>query len=162
MSARLEILKNSLAKKEAEFSKKIESHFTDVKSANGQPINDKRNGASTARRWERQNENLHNLKESIQKTKDAIQYEENKIYGVEKTKEILPAEVLELIENGTLTQWRKHPNTLFVTGVDKARIVWDVKKKQIAHKFVKEITDKEQYSFFAKTFNSLAQKLNKQ
>ena len=41
MSNRLEILKGSLAKKEARFDSIISSHFEDVKSANGQPLNDK-------------------------------------------------------------------------------------------------------------------------
>lgn len=160
MSNRLEILKGSLAKKEAEFDKKINSHFADVKSANGQPINDKRNGAATSMRWEKQNDSLRSLKESIQKTKDAIEREEQKIYGVEKTKEILPAEILKLIEDGTLIQWRKHPNTFFVAGVDKARIVWMEKKNQVGHKFTSSITDKEQWRKFVSVFNPLGKALN--
>ncbi|MGP1594741.1 MAG: hypothetical protein ACTTH8_05805 [Treponema sp.] len=40
---RLEILEKSLTKKEAELARRIEVHYEDVMSANGQPLNDKRN-----------------------------------------------------------------------------------------------------------------------
>ena len=42
--SRLKILKSSLKKKEDKFNKKINDHFDDVASANGQPLNDKRPG----------------------------------------------------------------------------------------------------------------------
>lgn len=42
--SRLKILKSSLKKKEDKLDKKINEHFGDVASANGQPLNDKRNG----------------------------------------------------------------------------------------------------------------------
>ena len=71
MSNRLEILKNSLLKKEQQLEKRLDNHFADVKRANGQPLNDKRNGQATMNRWERQNEAIRNLKESIEKTKRA-------------------------------------------------------------------------------------------
>ncbi len=41
---RLEILKNSLEKKQAKFNEKLNEHFMEVRRANGQPLNDKRNG----------------------------------------------------------------------------------------------------------------------
>jgi hypothetical protein len=47
----------------------------------------------------------------------------------------IPAEIQKLVETGELIQWRKHPHR-----VDKARIVWDEKRKVVAHKFVSEIT----------------------
>ena len=46
-SKRLEILQNSLQKKEAILEQKFDNHFSDVKSGNGQPMNDKRNGRAT-------------------------------------------------------------------------------------------------------------------
>ena len=48
--SRLDILKASLEKKQAKFNRKLNEHFSDVKSANGQPLNDKRNGYSTMKR----------------------------------------------------------------------------------------------------------------
>ena len=54
MTKRLDILKNSLAKKEKEFDAKLQNHFDTVKLANGQPLNDKRNGRATINLWERQ------------------------------------------------------------------------------------------------------------
>lgn len=157
---RLEILKGSLSNKENQFANKLQVHFDTVKMANGQPLNDKRNGKATLNLWERQNSALKNLDQSIDKTKRAIEIEEGKIIHTEHIKSQLPKEIIELIENNTLTQWRKFPNTFFVNGVEKARIHWDLKTNVLSHKFVKEIKDKEQYSLFAKTFNNLKSALN--
>ncbi len=152
---KLEILKNSLLKKELLFSEKLQNHIDTVKMANGQPMNDKRNGQATLNKWNKQNDSLRSLNGSIEKTEKAIEIEEGKIFEVEAAKESLPVEILALIESKELTQWRRHPNIFFVNGVDKARIVWDNKKKVIAHKFISEVTDKEQRSKFAKVFNAL-------
>ena len=89
-----------------------------------------------------------------------IEREEDKIANVESTNGFIPSEILSLVENGELVQWRKHPTTFFVAGVEKARIVWDEKRKILAHRYIREVTDKEQYSKFAKTFNSLNAVLN--
>ena len=40
-SKRLDILNNSLIKKESELNRKLDEHFSSVKEANGQPLNDK-------------------------------------------------------------------------------------------------------------------------
>ena len=37
--SRLDILKASLEKKQAKFNRKLNEYFSDVKSANGQPLN---------------------------------------------------------------------------------------------------------------------------
>ena len=160
MSKRLEILKRSLEKKQAEFDNKLNSHIADVKRANGQPLNDKRNGHVTLNRWERQNDSLRSLQKSIEKTKDAIETEEYKISGVETAKETMPKELINLIDNGTITQWRKHPNTFFVNGVEKARMVWDAKKGLIYHRYASAISDKEQRRIFASVYNPLNEVLN--
>ena len=70
-------------------------------------------------------------KESIEKTKLAIEREEGKIIDTEGAKKELPIVILEMLETEQLIQWRKHPNTFFVRGVDKARIVFDPKKRII-------------------------------
>ncbi|HCT4330268.1 TPA: hypothetical protein OT071_003536 [Morganella morganii] len=67
MSRRLSILKSSLEKKEAKFNEKLQAHFDTVKQANGQPLNDKRNGKSTLDKWNKQSDALRNLEKSIQK-----------------------------------------------------------------------------------------------
>jgi hypothetical protein len=152
---RLSILKESLRKKEELFNQKIQEHFDTVRQANGQPLNDKRNGQATLNKWERQNDAIRNIKESIEKTKNAIQIEEGKIKQVSATKEYLPKQLLDAIDNGTIVQWRKHPNTFFVAGVDKARLVWDNKDKVLAYRYIREVTDKDQYKKFAKTYNEL-------
>lgn len=154
-SKRLEILKNSLVKKETSFDAKLQNHFDTVKQGNGQPMNDKRNGQATLNKWDKQNNSLRTLNQSIEITKSAIEEEQSKILYTEKIKETLPAEFLELIENNEITQWRKYPNMFFVTGVDKARIIWDAKANTVAHKYTSTITDKEQWKLFAKTYNLL-------
>lgn len=157
---RLEILENSLIKKENLFNEKLQNHIKTVKQANGQPLNDKRNGQATLNKWDKQNNSLINLKDSIEKTKNAIENEKGKITGVEFEKECFPTVILEMIESGVLIQWRKHPNTLFVNGVDKARVQYDKKKELIYHKYFKQIPNKEQRKEFAKVYNHLNKIIN--
>lgn len=160
MSKRLEVLKDSLEKKEAELQRRLDIHFATVKQANGQPLNDKRNGQATLNKWERQNEGIRSIQKSIEATKRAIEIEEGKIKGVEHANTFIPAEIQKLVETGELIQWRKHPHTFFVAGVDKARIVWDEKRKVVAHKFVSEITIQEQRTKFVRIYNPLNALLN--
>lgn len=159
-SNRLKILENSLEKKKKSFDEKLQNHFETVKQANGQPLNDKRNGRATLNKWDRQNDSLRKQQDEIEKTKNAIEREKNKIENIEESKKGLPTELLDSIESGTLIQWRKHPNTFFVKGVDKARIVWDTDKKQLAYRYLGEIKDTEQRKIFAKTYNELFNKIN--
>lgn len=161
MSKRLEILKKSLIKKEQQFEEKLQNHIDTVKQANGQPLNDKRNGQSTMNRWERQNEAIRNLKESIEKTKRAIEKEEDKIHACKYQNEnFIPQEILELVEKGELIQWRKHPTHFFVPGVEKARIWWDESRKAVAHKYAHLITEQEQRTKFVRLYNGLNAVLN--
>ena len=145
---RLEILQNSLAKKKAEFDLKLQHHFDTVKQANGQPLNDKRCGASTVRKWDKQSDALRTLEESIKKTENAINIEEGKMKDVEASKDEVPEIFFKLVEEGKLTQWRKYPNRFFVVGVEKARFIWDNKKKGLFTKFTKSIPNEEQATIF--------------
>ena len=154
-SKRLEILENSLLKKENLFDSKIQDHFADVKQGNGQPMNDKRNGRATLNRWEKQNNSLRNLQDGIEITKNAIESEKYKIKNIESVKEGLPDIILKLLEDKVLIQWRKHPNTFFVEGVDKVRIVWNPNDKNIGHKYSSEVTEQVQWSKFVKVFNEI-------
>lgn len=158
-SKRLEILEASLKKKEASLNDKFEIHFASVKQANGQPLNDKRNGQTTLDKWERQKEAIRNQQKSIEITKNAIEKEKSKIIDVEASKESLPTCILDMIKSGKLTQWRKHPNTFFVKGVEKARICWDNKKKLIFTRYKNTITDKGVWKLFATTFNTLLKQI---
>lgn len=158
---RLDILKSSLEKKQEKFNKKLNEHFSDVRSANGQPLNDKRNGASTMRRWDKQNEALSKMQKEIEKTKFAIEHEQSRLRNVADNKSRMPKEITDLIDNGTLKQWSKYPHIMFVEGVDKARIIWDDKKKQVLHKFANTLTDKEQRKKFAQVYNALHEVINK-
>lgn len=161
MTKRLQILENSLKKKEDELTAKIDNHFKTVRQANGQPLNDKRNGRATLNKWEKQNNSIRALKESIEKTKSSIEIEQGKIREVELTNEVLPKEITDLIQKGELIQWRKHPNFFFVPGVEKARMIWDEKRKVIAHRYANLISDPEQRKKFVRLYNSLNEILNK-
>lgn len=157
--SRLDILKGSLEKKEAKFNEKLQAHMNDVKRANGQPLNDKRDGYATLRRWDKQNEVLLKLQEDIQKTKDAIQNEEGKQAGIANNKALMPKEITDLIDNGTLKQWGKHPHIMFVEGIEKARIIYDYKKKQVLHKYTNTLTGDERKKF-ARIYNGLNAQIN--
>lgn len=157
---RLEILEQSLAKKQKRFDDYLQYHFDTVKQANGQPLNDKRNGSTTLNKWERQNDTLRRMQADIERTQAALRYERGKITDVEAAKSALPREIVELIEAGTLTQWRKYPNTLFVVGVEKARIVWDAKQGKLFRKYTDAIPDAEQRRRFAEVYNPLCQIFN--
>jgi hypothetical protein len=159
-SPRLEILKKSLAKKEKLYDDKISAHFSDVRSANGQPLNDKRNGYQTLDRWERQNDSIRSTKAEIEKTKKAIEREEYKIENVNSWQEIFPSPITELLESGILTQWRKFPRIMFVKGVKKARITYDPKTGTISNSYVSEINNSEQYAIFRNVFNQLKKDLS--
>jgi hypothetical protein len=161
MSKKIEILENSLVKKQQELQRRFDVHFDTVKQANGQPLNDKRNGQATLNKWEKQNDAIRNSIASVEKTKNAIETEKDKIAGIEAVNKDLPKEILALVSSGELIQWRKHPHTFFVPGVDKGRIVWLKKTKQLAHKFLSEIKDQDQKRKFAKTYNDLHRVLTK-
>jgi len=155
MTARLEILKSSLAKKEARFDARLQDHFDTVAQANGQPLNDKRNGSATLNKWDRQSDALRSLQDSIQRTKDAIEREETKIANVSLVS--LPTYIQQAIDDGLITQWRKFPRFFFVAGVSHARIVLDESSGVIAHRYLSKVP-KDEYPIFRDVFN----KLNKQ
>jgi hypothetical protein len=155
MSARLAVLQQSLAKKEAAFDAKLDQHFSSVKATNGQPLNDKRNGAATMRRFESQNDSLRTAMQGIERTKDAIERESSKVARVELVADTLPQSIKDRLADGTLQQWRKHPTTFFVVGVDKARIVVLDDGKTVAHRYLSSITDPDQRRVFALAFNDL-------
>lgn len=157
-SKRLEVLKNSLVRKTASMDARIAEHFDSVKSANGQPLNDKKNGRKTLERWERQSDSIRKLSEGIEKTKAAIDREQASIDRVNGCRDELPSAIRSAIASGLLQQWRKHPRTFFVAGVDKARIVL-LDDGRLAHRYTNQVTDTEQRRILAKTYNSLSAEL---
>ncbi len=155
MASRLEILKASLVKKENRFNDQLQQHFDTVKQANGQPLNDKRNGRATLNKWDKQSDALRALQDSIQRTKDAIEREETKIANASMVS--LPWFIKQAIDDGLITQWRKFPRFFFVNGVSGGRIVLDEKTGGIAHRYLSKVP-KDEYPIFRDVFN----KLNKQ
>lgn len=158
-NARLRVLERSLERKTALFDQNLGSHFSAVKAANGQPLNDKKNGASTLSRWEKQDDALRRLAEGIEKTKRAIERETSALERASSV--LLPAAVQSRLAMGLLTQWRRHPTTFFVAGVDKARIVL-LPDGTVGHRYTKTISDPVQWRTFAKVFNELSREIGAQ
>lgn len=151
-SRRMKILQQSLVKKQAAFDQRLQSHFDDVRSANGQPLNDKRNGQATLNRWERQNDGLRTADKEMEKTQRAIEREQAAIDRVNNAD--IPAFLKPMIESGEITQWRKFPNRFFVSGVEKARIIWDKDKQQFGYAYLQGVKG-EQFAKFRDTYNHI-------
>ena len=156
MSKRLEILTTGLKKKEAMFDRSLQKHFDTVKQANGQPLNDKRNGRVTLDSWDRQNESLRSMQESIARTKAAIEREQNKIAVANSIN--IPSHIQAAIDDGLLTQWRKFPRFFFVNGVENGRIVLDERTGKISARYLSRIP-KEQFPTFRDVFNGINKKI---
>ena len=162
MSRRAQILQNSLAKKEARRDEMIERHFADVRSANGQPLNDKRCGPATMRRWERQNDAIRAQNAEIEKTQNALEREQYKIARVEVENETLPQAILDLVEGGVIHQWRKYPNRFFVPGVQKGRLIWNHKKNALQFSYFAQIPTTQQKQEFKRVALLVQQKIEEQ
>ncbi|MDO4226208.1 hypothetical protein [Neisseria sp.] len=146
-SRRMEVLQQSLAKKQAAFDQSLQAHIDDVRSANGQPLNDKRTGRQTLDRWERQNDSLRTRQEDIQKTQRAIEREQHKIDHVARTP--IPEFLKPMLESGEISQWRKYPNRFFVKGVDKARIIWFEDKQEFGYSHIQGMPPEQRPLFKA-------------
>ena len=160
MSKRLDILEGSLAKKHAALTGAFDAHFADVKSANGQPLNDKRNGHVTLNRWEKQSEGIRSKIAGVEVTERAIEREQVKISSSANAMAGMPKPIVDLVEDGTLIQWRKHPTTFFVNGVDKARIQY--KGERLVHRYASSIKDKAQWAIFRDVVNGLNRSLKEE
>lgn len=155
MSTRIEVLERSLEKKERELDRRFDEHFASVRQANGQPLNDKRNGQATFDKWERQNNGIRTQKTEIEKTKRAIEREQAKLDSVEWWYEKMPKYLTDLIDSGKVKQWRKHPRMLFVEGVEKARLVFDDSNGLVKHRYAADIPNQDQYAIFRDVFNAI-------
>jgi len=165
MATRLEVLKKSLIKKQKILESKIDNHHADAKSANGQPMNDKRNGGVTLKRWQTQQDSIFSQYDDIEITKNAIEKEQQKIDGMNAARSEFPDVILNLLESGEITQWCKYPHIFFVKGVKKARIIFRSEtdmyhKRGVYHKYTSQIPTSEQIDSFGKIFNQIAEVMN--
>lgn len=159
MSKRLKILKESLIKKEKKLEARFESRFNHQKITNGQPMNDKKNGRSWFANSEKLDNAIRNQMASVEKTKEAIIKEEQKISYCQDVKEILPSAILKAIESGLITQWRKFPNRFFVVGVEKGRLIWNSKENKLQYSYASSIPTNEQYQVFKKVAIELSNEI---
>lgn len=159
MNTKLEVLTESLKKKKEVLDEKIQKHFDTVSQANGQPLNDKRNGHKTLSQWEKQNDSIKNQMESIERTKNAIEKEEKKIEKVNGF--TVPDFLIPYIESGEITQWRKYPNRFFVTGVEKGRIIWNKKKQKLEYSYLSQVP-KDQIPKFKDVANRIYKDYSKE
>lgn len=154
-SPKLEKLMQSLEKKQAKLDELFDKHFKSVGEANGQPLNDKSNGAATVAKWNAQSDAIRRQEAEIEKTQEAITAERKKLADMKYWYKHMPAILTNLIDEGVLVQWRRYPHILFVNGVDKARIVFDGDTGGITYRYVEEIQDKEQYAIFRDVYNGI-------
>ena len=153
--SRLDVLSASLVKKEARLASLLDNHFDTVKSTNGQPMNDKRNGAAHFKKIEQQNDAIRKANAEIDKTKSAIERERLKISGVGLANETMPKPILDAILSNKITQWRKFPNRFFVVGVEKGRLIWEAKEGKLFAGYTASIPTAEQ----KETFKTVAREL---
>lgn len=142
---RLIILESSLIKKEEKLNKLFANHFDTVKQANGQPLNDKRNGHKTLVLWDRQNDAIRKQEAEIKKTKTAIEFEKSRMAKV--ANEEIPDYLKEFLDKGLISQWRKYPNRFFVVGGGRARIIY--KNGKLFHSYLDETTQEERTKFIS-------------
>lgn len=111
-------------------------------------------------KWDKQSQSISNQLKEIEKTQNAIEKEKAKIANVEAIQDDLPPIIKELLADGKITQWRKYPNRFFVVGVEKARLVFDVKSGLISYSYLQQIPTKEQYAIFKDVYNYINQTHN--
>lgn len=155
---RLEILEQSLIKKNELLDIKLQKHFSTVAQANGQPLNDKKCGKATFKKWDKQGDAIREAQQEIKKTEEAIEREKMKIAYVENTE--IPSPIKKMVEQGILNQWRKYPTRFFVKGVEKARIIWDTKKSILSYSYFNHIKDEKQKKLFKEIYNRLNFEVN--
>ena len=156
---KLDRLQISLAKKEALENKLFDRLFEMIRETNGQPMNDKKDGPAYFKKRAKIDDAIRHIQAGIELTKNAIEKENAARFRVSSV--ALPGFLAEMVENGTLIQWRKHPTMFFVKGVDKARIIYDPKSGNVLHKFSSSIPNQEQYDIFKNVVAEIRQKFTR-
>ncbi len=168
---RLEILQNSLINKKANLDVFFEDLYSHQRLTNGQPMNDKRNGGTWFKRHDQLNNKIANQFKEIEKTENAIEREQSKIDNYSDIEKDLPQPILDLIQSGTLVQWKRYPNTFFIQGLDTVRLVYDKKvmktkiKETLFNRYQNEFKkncSREQWLKFVKIWNELYPLINKE
>ena len=125
--SRLEILKNSLAKKEKRLAEVLE----------------------------KQKQTIVHQKEEIDKTKRAIAREEAKEHGTGYIYSLMPGYLKNMIDDGTLKQCQRHPHILSVSGVEGAKLYFNEKTGIVSRRYASKIQGKEQFLEFWRVFREL-------
>jgi len=161
MATRREILEASLKKKQDKFDQDLSIHMDDVRGAQGEPMAGHSGGEKVLSRWEKQNKSLKRQNDSIEKTKRALEREDDRDYNKQQAANLLkemPKIFQDMVADGTLNQWIKYPNTFFVEGVEKARIQF--KKGKAFHKYARHSGNYEQFQKFKAVYNQINQVVN--
>ena len=116
-------------------------------------MNDKRNGQAFFNQHAKLDSALQRQQAEIEKTKQAIIIEEGKIAYCKNTLEDIHPAIIKLLEEGKVTQWRKHPTMFFVVGVEKGRFIY--KNGQLLNKFYTSIPTVEQKAIFKEVYQAL-------
>ena len=158
---RLEILNNSLAKKQKIFNDLFIAHTEEVKKAQGEPLRCNRRGNKILNTWEKTAQRLTIKLKEIKKTQRAIDREKYKSQKKEKALMKHQPHIKKMIEDGILSIWRKHERIAFVVGVDRARIYFEEVDGVYyleGHKFYNQIECQEQKEKFKTIYNDIRAK----
>jgi len=158
---RLEILNNSLTKKQKIFNDLFITYTEEVKKAQGEPLRGHRRGNKILNTWEKTAQRLTIKLKEIKKTQRAIDRETYK--GKKKEKALIKHQphIKKMIEDGILSVWRKHERIAFVVGVDRARIYFEEVDSVYyleGHKFYNQIECQEQKEKFKTIYNDIRAK----
>lgn len=122
---RLEILNNSLTKKEKIFNDLFITYTEEVKKAQGEPLRGHGRGNQILKRWDKTARRITLKLKDIEKTQRAIDREAYLSRNKEKALMKHQPHIKKMIEQGVLNVWRKHERVVFVVGVEKARIYFE-------------------------------------
>jgi len=149
---RLKILTDSLTKKQDKLAERIDSQHARMSETHGSPINDKPQGASTARALEIGERAIFSQFNEIHKTEAAITRETDKIIHCKNWMEDMPQIIKDMVASGEIIQWRKYPRFFFVKGVEKGR--FSIEEGKIVHRYLSNIPS-DQYPLYRECANKI-------
>lgn len=162
---RREILEKSLEKKRTIFNDRFRSHWDYTVGLQGEPIGGPRAQDRAIRnRLEREDRALRRMSEEVKKTERALAREERKEIDTANAYDALPEPLRAAIDAGLIVQWRRHPNTFFVPGVEKGRLAWipesaknakSALRGTLVARYAHQIPDQAQYAAFRDVANAL-------
>lgn len=129
-SYRLKQAKASLEREKARVGEQIEKAIDYQRQTNGQPMNDKRGGASFFKRQRQIDDQISRGLDNIAKKEERVE----RLEGIKAMNEsiTLTEGAKELIASNQIKQWQKQPNIYFIKGEQKLALVLSEEGRFIA------------------------------